>query len=584
MHGHRAARLTAALAALVAAVVLAAALAACSGGGGGDEPQGGVAPHGASAVDAAVTNGATTFQMRDVVALMADAPSDEERFAAASLAAQKDAGKKAAAPRLDPGATPDYYGVANWAQSPRIRKFVDELPGVGPAGANGLGQYIPVATPDTVTYPGSDYYELAVREYAEKLHSDLPATHLRGYVQLNLGTDAGGRNTVRPAAVQYFGPLIKARRGRPVRIKFVNQLPAGGDGELSSPSTRPRRARGRGAEGGDEVYPTDRASLHLHGGLTPWISGGSQYQWVSPAGEQSPTAPVRPWSTCRTCGSTPGEARECRHARRHQRPRAGRDHALPAQRAERPLPLPARRHLRPDPAQRVRRGGGALHHRRRGGGRARRGQHRPSPPAAAPSPRRCDAGTVPAEELPLIIEDKTFVPSDAAGACAPPTRPGTSPAGEALAPCGIRTCTCPTRTGYANRAGSPTSPPSTPKVAGTTCPGTGRGYEGTVNGPVANPLYGTVPSQPEKNPGTAPLHRPERLPRHHAGGRHRVPVRQGPSARPTGCASSTPAATASSTCSCTTRGPTRPPRRRRTARPSCRRTRARWPCCRRSPR
>ena len=158
---------------------------------------------------------------------------------------------------MDPGATPDYYGVANWAQSPRIRKFVDQLPGVGPAGANGLGQYIPVATPDTVTYPGSDYYELAVREYAEKLHSDLPATRLRGYVQLNLGTDAGGRNTVQPAAVQYFGPLIKARRGRPVRIKFVNQLPAGGDGELLPPRRHDPDGRGDRRRGWRRGLPDD---------------------------------------------------------------------------------------------------------------------------------------------------------------------------------------------------------------------------------------------------------------------------------------------------------------------------------------
>ena len=200
-----------ALAALLATVVLAAAVTACSSGGDGDgEPQAGVAPQGASAVDAAVTTGGTTFQVRDVVALMADTPTDEARFAAASLAAQKDAGAASPAPpRLDPDATPDYYGVANWANSPLLRKFVDRLPGVGQAAANELGQYIPVAVPDTVTYPGSDYYELAVRDYSQKLHSDLPATQLRGYVQLNLGTDAGGQNTVAPAPIRYLGPLIR---------------------------------------------------------------------------------------------------------------------------------------------------------------------------------------------------------------------------------------------------------------------------------------------------------------------------------------------------------------------------------------
>ena len=165
---------------------------------------------------------------------------------------------------------------------------MDELPGVGAAAANDLGQYIPVATPDTVTYPGSDYYEIAVREYTEQLHSDLPATRLRGYVQLNLGTDAGGRNTVAPAPIHYLGPLIRARRGRPVRVKFVNQLPLGRQGDLFLPVDTTTRGAGAGPLGGDDVYPQNRASLHLHGGLVPWISGGSQYQWITPAGERSP--------------------------------------------------------------------------------------------------------------------------------------------------------------------------------------------------------------------------------------------------------------------------------------------------------
>jgi hypothetical protein len=65
-----------------------------------------------------------------------------------------------------------------------IRKFVDTLFGLTEGGANNLGQYIPLAVADTTTYPGSDYYEIAVVEYEEKMHSDLPPTRLRGYVQL----------------------------------------------------------------------------------------------------------------------------------------------------------------------------------------------------------------------------------------------------------------------------------------------------------------------------------------------------------------------------------------------------------------
>ena len=69
--------------------------------------------------------------------------------------------------------------------TPGLKKFVDTLPGLGEAGANDLGQYIPVAVPDTTTYPGSDYYEIALVQYRMKFHRDLPATLLRGYVQLS---------------------------------------------------------------------------------------------------------------------------------------------------------------------------------------------------------------------------------------------------------------------------------------------------------------------------------------------------------------------------------------------------------------
>ncbi len=74
-----------------------------------------------------------------------------------------------------------------------IRKFVNGLPGLGAANVNDLGQYISVATADTTTYPGSDYYEIAVVEYEKQLHSDLPPTKLRGYVQLSTAVVPGAQ-------------------------------------------------------------------------------------------------------------------------------------------------------------------------------------------------------------------------------------------------------------------------------------------------------------------------------------------------------------------------------------------------------
>ena len=162
----------------------------------------------------------------------------QQRRAAAAARAAGMAATPAPAPTMDPLGVPDYFGgTPNYANSPTtIRKFVDSLPGLGPSAKNDLGQYIPVATPDTTTFPGSDYYVIAVRQYTQKLHKDLPATTLRGYVQINNGTDATGKNTVAPAPIQYLGPMIVAQRDRPVRVKFVNQLPTGESGNLFLPS------------------------------------------------------------------------------------------------------------------------------------------------------------------------------------------------------------------------------------------------------------------------------------------------------------------------------------------------------------
>ena len=60
------------------------------------------------------------------------------------------------------------------------------------------------------------------------MHSDLPPTTLRGYVQVN----AAGTPI---APIHYLGPVIVATRDRPVRIKFTNKLPTGAGGNLFIP-------------------------------------------------------------------------------------------------------------------------------------------------------------------------------------------------------------------------------------------------------------------------------------------------------------------------------------------------------------
>src|SRR5450830_177437 len=120
--------------------------------------------------------------------------------------------------------------------TPGLRKFVDTLPGLGPDAVNNLGQYIPVAVPDTTTYPGTDYYEIGVVQYRQKFSSQLPATLLRGYVQLSTSVVPGAQvpltnATLNSAATtpvllkgtqvlgvdnpHYLGPTIVATKNRP---------------------------------------------------------------------------------------------------------------------------------------------------------------------------------------------------------------------------------------------------------------------------------------------------------------------------------------------------------------------------------
>ncbi|MBI5342483.1 MAG: hypothetical protein HZB63_04075 [Deltaproteobacteria bacterium] len=218
--------------------------------------------------------------------------------------------------------------VAGTAITGGIRKFVDRVPGLTPAGANALGQYIPVAVADTTSYPGADYYEIALVEYTERMHSDLPPTRHRGYVQLETAANAGvsghialvnpdGTPILMPNGAQavavdnphFLGPTIVAmgsvpgQPGRLVRLKFVNLLPTGAGGDLFLPVDPTVMGAGLGpkdAMGMDcdpmmpnpmmpcETYTQNRATVHLHGNNTVWISDGTTHQWTMPAGEITP--------------------------------------------------------------------------------------------------------------------------------------------------------------------------------------------------------------------------------------------------------------------------------------------------------
>jgi FtsP/CotA-like multicopper oxidase with cupredoxin domain len=224
---------------------------------------------------------------------------------------------------VDPVATID-TGAA-------LRKFVDTLPGLTPAHASTLhnadgtttSKYIPLAVASTwtnlPTAKVDDYYEIAVVEYKDKFHSDLAnPTVLRGYVQIYPHYNQDGTKRVLTAAEKthplldvkgnqivfagttdgvyaydnphYLGPAIVATKGRAVRLKFYNFLPVGRfdgvnrNGDLAIPVDTTLPGAGYGPDG-TTFYSQNRAEVHLHGGDTPWISDGTPHQWITPAGE-----------------------------------------------------------------------------------------------------------------------------------------------------------------------------------------------------------------------------------------------------------------------------------------------------------
>ena len=162
-----------------------------------------------------------------------------------------------------------------FAQSPtNLRKFVTSLPGLGPSGKNEIGQYIPLATKNTINFAGqpTDTYKLAVAPFHEKMHPDLKGD-----------TDFFGYTDLYTYDQQYLAGAIVATRGTPVILNVTNQLPK----KHILPVDPNIMAGPNGLMVGD--LPVNRIVTHLHGGLTPWFSDGTPFQWYTPSGQYGPS-------------------------------------------------------------------------------------------------------------------------------------------------------------------------------------------------------------------------------------------------------------------------------------------------------
>jgi FtsP/CotA-like multicopper oxidase with cupredoxin domain len=172
-------------------------------------------------------------------------------------------------------------------RSPKgISKFSATLPGLGPDGANNLGNFIPVLSPDTKTYPGIDYYDVVAQQFTQTLHPAIGPTRLWGYVDAKNLTS------------KYLGGVIVATHGRPVKLKVTNSLPPTHILPLDPTAIDPPLVKEVGGR-------ADRITVHLHGAVVAWTSDGGPASWFT--NSQNPGGFAH-GSSFLNKGPTPGSA------------------------------------------------------------------------------------------------------------------------------------------------------------------------------------------------------------------------------------------------------------------------------------
>jgi spore coat protein A len=164
------------------------------------------------------------------------------------------------------------YALAFYQSPTGISKFTNPFRGVGPGG-------IPVAAPDAFAAPvtGVTHYSLAANQYQDVLHPALGPTNLWGYNPLNaLG---GG---IQPQ--RHLGGIIVAQRGVPIQLTVTNNLPPKHILPVDVSANMPDAAMKFMGNGHNAI------TVHLHGGLVPWISDGGPDTWFTPTGQYGMSA------------------------------------------------------------------------------------------------------------------------------------------------------------------------------------------------------------------------------------------------------------------------------------------------------
>jgi spore coat protein A, manganese oxidase len=176
-------------------------------------------------------------------------------------------------------------------QTPKgISKFTTPLQGLGPTG-------IPVATPNTTRFPGSDYYKIVAGEFRQVFHpdfykiygNDFPGTKLWGYASENPADLVSGKRNHR-----YLGGLIIANKGRPVRLQVRNGLMDRIGNPLQHPVPVDPTAMDDLVITPEQKALENRIGVHIHGGKVPWISDGGPFSWFGTPNPKTGIAPTGP--------------------------------------------------------------------------------------------------------------------------------------------------------------------------------------------------------------------------------------------------------------------------------------------------
>ena len=182
---------------------------------------------------------------------------------------------------------------SGYVAGPGVRKFVDQLPMLcnpaipGSCSTAPGAKFLPLGVPQEKVYNdpagnpiNSDEYEIGLVQYRTKFNTDIPATLVRGYVQIDTSADAAttgyplenelldgtrvpvmidGLQAYGVTAPQWLGPVLVATKNKPVRIVFRNLLPTGSDGDLFLPTDSTLMGSGMGPMG--VADPTDAGTV-----------------------------------------------------------------------------------------------------------------------------------------------------------------------------------------------------------------------------------------------------------------------------------------------------------------------------------